>query len=549
MMSDDEIIKKLEETTMNAVQLQRETLAIILERNGGVSYLQPYLQGYNAPVISAATFRRLVPLSSYEDYADYINRLADGVLDDDNGQPLMSFDNLLYFFYRLFPPRATAYKVLGVNYAGNLTQTKGGYKAMAASSYPFHSNERNLLHFLSTAVSPKEVILGSDAYQQIYCHLLCGLVQCDIVDGIRAPYAAGLIRAFSLFEAKWDQLCMDLENGFPSSSEITDLAMRESVIGALSGPQLDLSKRVRSICERQTWDGIISRLWPNARYIKTVTTGSMRQYYAKLKYYAGELPILGSDYFASECSVAINMDITQSPETTRYVMLPTGAYFEFLPFYLNKGCASNDEDTMDFSSVEVGKMYEVVVTTYRGLFRYRLGDIVKVVGFYNSSPQIEVVMRAPKYSDEIVTERDLLSAMAAGFQLGVTDAMAAEVVEFASFLDRELDPKQLKVFVEVKGCTLLQNEKSEQLLGDLRKCCSLVENGLCGIYKVMKAKGELGPLLLFVLKPGSFDRLFEEAVESGSPATQYKPPKIIRSRTIAELLESSATVIVAAQDL
>lgn len=101
-MSDDEIIKKLEETTMNAEQLQRETLAVILERNAGVRYLQPYLQGYISEPIDAATFRRVVPLSSYDDYADCINRLADGVLDDVNedGQPLMSFDNLLCFFYR-----------------------------------------------------------------------------------------------------------------------------------------------------------------------------------------------------------------------------------------------------------------------------------------------------------------------------------------------------------------------------------------------------------------------------------------------------------------
>lgn len=416
---------------------------------------------------------------------------------------------------------------------------------MAASSYSFHSNERNLSHFLSTAVSSKEVILGSDVYQQMYCHLLCGLKECDLVDGVRAPYAAGLIRAFALLEVKWDQLCKDLENGFPSS-EITDLAMRESVVRVLSGPQLVLSKRVQSICERKTWDGIISKLWPNARYIKTVTTGSMRQYYSKLKYYAGELPILGADYFASECSVAINMDITQPPELTRYVMLPIGAYFEFLPFDLYKGCAS-DEDTVDFSGVEVGKMYEVVVTTYRGLFRYRLGDVIKVVGFYNSSPQIEMVMRAPKSSDEIITEKDLLSAMA-GFQLGVvTDAMPAEIIEFASFIDVELEPKQLKIFVEVKeGCTLLQKEKSEQLLGDLRRCCSLLEHDLGGIYKVMKARGELGPLLLIVVSPGSFDSLLRVAVENGSPASQYKPPKIIRSRLIAKFLESSAIVNVTA---
>lgn len=31
------------------------------------------------------------------------------------------------------------------------------------------------------------------------------------------------------------------------------------------------------------------------------------------------------------------------------------------------------EETLDFYRVEVGKMYEMVVTIYRGFYRYKLG--------------------------------------------------------------------------------------------------------------------------------------------------------------------------------
>lgn len=127
---------------------------------------------------------------------------------------------------------------------------------------------------------------------------------------------------------------------------------------------------------------------------------------------------------------------------------------------MEKSCTSG-EDAVDFSGVEVGSVYEVIVTTYGGLFRYRLGDIVKVVGFYNSSPQIELVMRAPNSSHDIITEKDLLSSMAS-FELAMRDVIATEIVEFASFLDLRLEPHQLKVFVEFKQelMTLVQNEKS-----------------------------------------------------------------------------------------
>lgn len=582
MMSDDDIIAKLEDTTKDATRHQLKTLQTILDRNAGASYLQPYLRSYPAPV-DASTFRRAVPLSCYDDYADHIHQLADGVLFDDDARPLLTLDPLLCFFFssgtgskkpklipyfdspsakaisflahqgslailrRLFPPKLSINKSLWFYYAGNVVETKSGYKAMAATAYALHGNKSNLSHFLSMFVSPKEVILGSNFQQQMYCHLLCGLRLFDFVDSIRAPYAAGLIIAFRLLESNWEKLCEDLENGFPSL-DVTDVAMRDSVAEVLSGPQVDLSKRIRSICEELNWEGIVTKLWPNVRYVKCVTTGSMEQYYSKLKYYAGEIPLLGGDYFASECSVGINFNIMQPPELTRFVILPTAAYFEFLPFDWNRAPVT-DEQTVDLFGVELGKMYEVVVTTYRGLYRYCLGDIVRVVGFYNSSPEVEFVMRAPKASSDIITERDLMSAMGS-FQLILREVISAEIVEFTGFLDLELNFRQLKVFIEVKeGCIFLQEEKLKELIIILKNCSFSLEDGLGGIYKVMKARGELGPLIVSIVRPGSFDCLSEKAIESGAPASQYKPPKIIRNRKFADLLEMSVVVTVCLNSL
>ncbi|CAL5437060.1 unnamed protein product [Camellia sinensis] len=443
---------------------------------------------------------------------------------------------------RLFPPRPFVNKILWFMYAGDVKSTKGGYKAMAASAFPFQGNNPNASRFLSMSVSPKEVILGSDVEQQMYCHLLCGLRHSDLVDGIQAPYAAGLVRAICFLESKWEQLCQDLEYGYPSSG-ISDVAMRDSVIEVLSEPQPELVKRCRSICEEEDWGGILSKLWPNARYIKCVTTGNMEQYYSKIKYYGGELPVLGGDYFASECCVGINLDISQPPELTQFTMLPTAAYFEFLPFDMNKTSA-RDEETVDHTGVEVGKMYEVVVTTYRGLHRYRLGDIVKVVGFYNSSPQVEFVARAPKTPSEVLTEGDLMSAIKSFQQVLRNEAMT-EVTEFAGFLDLELNPKQLKVFVEVReGSIFLQLEKLNESVLVLRGCCSYLEDGFGAIYKLMRERGEVGPMLLYIVKPGSFDKILQVAIENGAPASQYKPPKIIRNHKIVDLMEDCAVVTV-----
>ncbi|KAF8006555.1 hypothetical protein BT93_K0763 [Corymbia citriodora subsp. variegata] len=440
---------------------------------------------------------------------------------------------------RLFPPRPSVNKSLWFVYAGNVTQTKGGFKVMAATAYPMHNNKMRSSQFLSASISPREVILGSDVDCQMYCHLLCGLRHLDMIDSIRAPYAVGLVRAFCLLEEKWEALCEDIEKGF-LSWHTSDTAMKDSVNEVLGGPQRDLSERIRLICKENSWDGILIKLWPNLRYIKSVTTGSMMHYYPKLERYAGKVSILGGDYFASECPVGINLDPMQPPENTRFVMLPTGAYFEFLTYDPNENSVANRE-IVDVSGVEVGKIYEVVATTCRGFYRYRLGDIVRVTGFYNSSPELEFVMRAPKSSSEIVTERDLITVVEKTRVL-LEDVLEAEITEYACSMDLNLSPKHLKIYLEVKSISFKDKLKDSMI--DLNRCCVSLEDDFGGIYKVHRERGELGPLLVYIVTPGSFDRLLQIATEKGAPASQYKHPKIIRNREVSDFLEGVALVIV-----
>lgn len=97
-MTDEEILRMLEDTTMEASRHQLETLQSILERQAGVLYLRPHLHGHDEQPVDDATFRRAVPLSSYDDYVDHIDRMADGLVDHD--LPLLSVDTLLCFFLR-----------------------------------------------------------------------------------------------------------------------------------------------------------------------------------------------------------------------------------------------------------------------------------------------------------------------------------------------------------------------------------------------------------------------------------------------------------------
>lgn len=51
--------------------------------------------------------------------------------------------------------------------------------------------------------------------------------------------------------------------------------------------------------------------------------------------------------------------------------------------------------------VEPGGRYEIVLTTSGGLYRYRLGDVVEITGFYRGLPIVRLVGRADKVSDVV----------------------------------------------------------------------------------------------------------------------------------------------------
>jgi auxin responsive GH3 family protein len=68
--------------------------------------------------------------------------------------------------------------------------------------------------------------------------------------------------------------------------------------------------------------------------------------------------------------------------------MPNMAYFEFLP--TDAAAASQ---LVELARVEAGREYELVVTTYGGLYRYRVGDILRVAWFHNAAPEFQFLRR------------------------------------------------------------------------------------------------------------------------------------------------------------
>jgi hypothetical protein len=58
-----------------------------------------------------------------------------------------------------------------------------------------------------------------------------------------------------------------------------------------------------------------------------------------------------------------------------------------------KTCVTTCNDSFGPLQAQKDKIYEVVITNSSGLYRYRMGDMIRVVGFHNKAPIVEFMYR------------------------------------------------------------------------------------------------------------------------------------------------------------
>ena len=225
----------------------------------------------------------------------------------------------------------------------------------------------------SFTCSPDEVISGGDYKQVTYCHLLLGLFFSDEVEFITSAFVYGIVQAFRSFEEIWKEICNDIRDG-NLSPRIKLPKMRKAVLEIIS-PNPILASKLEAACQELevvNWSGLIPKLWPNAKYIYSIMTGSMQPYLKKLRHYANGLPLVSADYGSTESWIGVNVDPSIPPENVTFAVVPTFSYFEFIPLYRQKqDCSTVIEDFIEdkpipLSQVKVGQEYEIVLTTFTG---------------------------------------------------------------------------------------------------------------------------------------------------------------------------------------
>ena len=275
---------------------------------------------------------------------------------------------------RIYPIREGG-RILEFIYSSKQFKTKGGLAAGTATTHYFASEEFKIKHeqTKSFTCSPEEVISSGDYKQSTYCHLLLGLFFSHQVEFIASTFAYSIVQAFRSFEEMWEEICNDIREG-TLSQRITIPRIRKAVLDIIS-PNPCLATRIEAKCddlEGLDWFGLVPKLWPNAKYVYSIMTGSMQPYLKKLRHYAGYLPLVSADYGSTESWIGVNLDPSFSPKDVTFAVIPTFSYFEFIPLYKQKqdfSSATDDfieGDPIPLSQVKVGQQYEIVLTTFTG---------------------------------------------------------------------------------------------------------------------------------------------------------------------------------------
>ncbi|KAI3955521.1 hypothetical protein MKW98_028466 [Papaver atlanticum] len=526
-----------EEVTTRAEEIQKRVLSEILSRNEHVEYLQR--KGLNGHTDSE-TFKKILPVITYEDLKPDIDRIISN--GNTSSPPILCNQPISklfcssgtssgvrkripmtdedakrrYFFRSLVMPIVDQYipgldkgKVMYIMISVPQDKTPGGI-GLSYSSTAFYKTSYFKDGFNNNPYTnytcPIEAIHCEDSYQSMYSQVLCGLYQND--------------------QENWTSLCNDIRNGRIDNKKITDLLVRKAVSKLLSiKPNPKLANLIGTECKRdESWKGIIS---------------SMSQYIPYIEFYSNKLPIVCARYACSEVYCGINLNPLCQPDQVSYTLIPTMAYFEFLPIISDQ---HDQQELVDLTAVNLGNEYELVVTTFTGLYRYRVGDVLRVAGFKNNAPQFNFMRRNntllsidAEKTDEVELQNAVNSAAR-----HLKRFLSASLVDYTSFADHlttsSTTPGHYVLYFELQWD---ENNFSIFQTTVLEEYCLLLEESLGAVYRECRVDRKLiGPLEIKIVKTGTFDKLMAYAIREGSSVNQYKTPRCVKLAPIVQLLNS-----------
>lgn len=301
-----------------------------------------------------------------------------------------------------------------------------------------------------------------------------------------------------------ESMIRDIRDGTLTLPGDLDRTLAQGWAGRLA-PDPATAGRLAAIREH---DGtLLPRRYWNLRFLANWTGGTLALHLGDFPACFGDVPVRDIGLLATEGRVTIGME----DGVAGGVLDVEGAYFEFVP------CGGGTGDVRSCHELVPGETYRVVMTNSAGLYRYDIGDHVRVIGYLCQAPMLEFLHRGSRTASvtgEKITEWQVTRA----FQ----EACEASSQPVGSFVlaPRWADPPFYRLYLQDSDTGGLAHESSVMIARHMDKSLSRLNTE----YDSKRRSGRLGAIDVSVLPPKFLDDRDELRRRGlGSAGEQFKP--------------------------
>jgi hypothetical protein len=520
--------RHFEDATFDATAAQEKKLLSMVRANRDTEYGRKH--GFSS-IQSIADFQRNVPVNTYESLAPYIDRATAGERNVLTGEaPLMfaltsgttgkakyipvTSSSLAEFNHAVQThtwrvledhPEAGAGQFMVTSSKDVEGRTSAGIPYGAMSGFVV---KRQPALIRSRFALPYEVGLITNVELKYYLTLRLALS--SPLTAISSLNPSTIVLLCEKLQQYREELIRDVRNGTANALGPLPEWLDQVVTSRLTpNPRRadELAALLRNSGELRP-----TEIWPDLATVLCWKGGTMPLYFRQLRRWFPNLPIRDRGYLASEGCGSIPLTDAGSAGA---LAITTG-FFEFIPVEARDQA---NPPVLTCADLQPNRDYYILFTTSAGLYRYDINDVIRVVDFYHDVPLIEFVRKGrgmTSLTGEKLAEPQVTAAM-----MATTEGLAAEnAIRHFSAVPQFDAPPRYAFYLE------LGQPMSDQQLRDVAARLDRALSDENVEYEAKRESLRLGPPLLKIVAPGTFDAYRQQRVSEGAPEAQVKVPHL-----------------------
>lgn len=480
-------------------------------------------------------FRRRVPVSEYDYFAPYINRVAEGqtealiparekllrftITTGSSGTPKLNpVTNVWLKEYKaawgiwglknfVDHPKHIGLRMLQMAGTWEMGKTAGGYSISMVSALLARIQNPFLRPFYAI---PSDLNDVKEPLARYYAALRIGIL--DRIGWIILMNPGTLIRLAEIGDQHKESLIRDIRDGTLSAELEIPAEIRTAIAHRIRRPDPvgarlleEIVARTGRLLPRDYWPNPVIACWLGG------TAGYQSRYLAD---YFGDSPLRDMGLVSSEGRHTIPI-ADGLPEGVPSLV---SGFYEYIPVH---EIDSAEPNVLQGHELLEGQEYYLLMTTSAGYYRFSIGDIVKCNGFVGQAPLLEFTQKGTRVGDlegEKVTERQILEAAhQAAQELGVSLGLFTAV-------PRRLEREHPRYDFLVEIGDFPQPEQARRFL-------HLLDQELARLNFLWRARRKEGVLAaphLLRLPAGAWERyIAAEVSRVGTGDYQYKHPGLV----------------------